>query len=109
MVGYTNISETKLAITGKLNLESSQHKVINKINEIIGKINFLDEHINFLYERSRTQHHTLIAQSKSLQNVYDEFQEFKKRFETYENHKYKLKEIPSHRPELDLIEHQENN
>ena len=85
MIRKTDLPQTKLAITGKLSFESSSYKIINKINEIIDKINFLDEHINFLYERSLTQYNTLTAQASGLQNVYDEFQEFKKRFNVFRN------------------------
>lgn len=95
MAGYTNISETKLAITNKLPLVCDTKYIVLKINELIDKINFLDEHINFLYDRSRTQYNTLVANSKGLKNLYDEFQEFKKRFETYEAQRNELVTIES--------------
>ncbi len=112
MVGIVDLTKTKLAITGKLSLEASQHRVINKINEIIDKINFLDEHINFLYDRSRNQHNTIVGQASGLQNVYDEFQEFKKRFATFEASNEKIVDIihlESKRTKLDLLGHQDNN
>ena len=110
MSGFKRDHGTKLAIVEKLTLDLRDSKqVIIKINQIIDKINFLDEHINFLYERSRTQYNTLVAQASGLQNVYDEFQEFKKRFNIRENQELTIKEISSINTRLDLIEHQDNN
>jgi hypothetical protein len=105
---FTDLPETKLAITHKLP-DCAFANIIRKVNELIDKINFLDEHVNFLYERSRTQYNTLVSQGKGLQNVYDEFQEFKKRFAIYENQKQKNKEIESSCSKLDLIRLQDNN
>ena len=109
MSGYTNLSETKLIIPKGLKDTSSTKEIISKINAIIDALNFLDHHVNFLYERSRTQYNTLVAQASGLQNVYDEFQEFKKRFETFDMEHLKNIQIESKRTKLDLIEHQDNN
>ena len=80
--GKTDLPKTKLLIPDKLSPTTSSSSIVKKLNEVITALNFLDEHINFLYERSRTQYNTLVAQASGLQNVYDEFQEFKNRKST---------------------------
>ena len=102
----TDLPKTHLAITHTLSGNASPNMVIDKINEIIGKINFLDEHINFLYDRSRTQYNTLVDQGVGLQNVYDEFQDFKKRFVDWESKKSKQKSLGA---SLDLLDRKPNN
>lgn len=105
----TDLPETKLAITSDLSIYATNTQVIKKVNEIIKKINFLDEHINFLYQRSRTQYNTLMDVQKGMQNVYDEFIEFKSRFNTLDVKSSKQRELESLSSKLDLLEHTSNN
>jgi hypothetical protein len=105
----TDLPETKLIIPQRLPQHCSQDNIIRKVNEIITALNFLDEHVNFLYERSRTQYNTLVSTQQGMQSMYDEFQLFKARFDTFDLRAAKQKELEPSSTSLDLLEHQVNN